>query len=95
MRLKHNLQSFQYKKSSILLISILFLLYFLFYDFNTQKYLFCPFFVNCDSRINLIIQGSGKQNVLSRYFYINASEVIVNSVSKKMNVIKLVNLIKR
>ena len=84
MRLKHNLQLFQYRKSSILLISILFLLYFLFYYFNTQIFLFCPsIFVNCDSRINLIIQGSGKQNVLYRNFYINALEVIVNNISKK------------
>ena len=84
MRLKHNLQLFQYKKSSILLISILFLLYFLFYDFNTQIFLFFPsIFANCDSRINLIIQGSGKQNVLYSNFYINASEVIVNNISKK------------
>ena len=61
---------------SLLLESIIFLLKFLFVDLVIIKNIRIT--KNYNSEIQLIIQGSGNQNILGSGFYIEPSEVYIN-----------------
>ena len=53
-----------------------------------------PLFIlltNCESNITLVIKGKGNQRLLYSEFSYIPSDVIIDGISKKVNVVRLVN----